>query len=183
MHRAFAVAAEDDGAAGDRAGLEVAGVFQFRRVADIDPAMVEDGATLALQHVVRDEHLAIDEERLLLAIFDDEIVARGLVVHGKPLRPTAIYIENCSAWSNMPRHSGLPQSGELGMTRPAMRSHLMLQRDLASLARGLQQGEHDLDIGLGPAAVLDRRPPGADGRDHVVEHLAAAGHGRARRQR
>ena len=74
-HGAFAVAAEDDRPARHRAGLEVAGIFDLRGVADIDPAAVEDGALLALQHVVGDEHLAIDEERLRLRVLDDEIVA------------------------------------------------------------------------------------------------------------
>ena len=75
MHRAFAVAAEDDRAAGHRAGLEVAGIFQLRSVADIDPAAVEDGALLALENIVRDENLAIDEEGFRLWVLDDEVVA------------------------------------------------------------------------------------------------------------
>ncbi len=74
-HRAFAVAAEDDRAARHRPGLEVAGIFKLGSVADIDPAAVEDGALLALENIVGDENLAIDEERLLLGVFDHEIVA------------------------------------------------------------------------------------------------------------
>ena len=73
-HGAFAIAAEDDRTAGDRPGLEVAGILQLGGVADIDPAAVEDGAFLALEDFVRDEHLAIDEEGLGFRVFDDEIV-------------------------------------------------------------------------------------------------------------
>ena len=74
-HRALAVAAEDDRPARHRAGLEVAGIFQLGAVADIDPAAVEDGALFPLEHVIRDEHLAVDKERLRLRVLDDEIVA------------------------------------------------------------------------------------------------------------
>src|SRR5580693_8358207 len=61
---AFAVAAKNDRAPRHGAGLEVTGIFQFRSMADIDPAAVEDGALLALQHVLGDEDLAIDEKGL-----------------------------------------------------------------------------------------------------------------------
>jgi len=44
-------------------------------VADIGPAAVENGALLALENVVGDENLAIDEERLRVRVLDDEIVA------------------------------------------------------------------------------------------------------------
>ena len=74
-HGAFAVAAEDDRPPRHRAGLEVAGIFDLRGVADIDPAAVENGALFALENVVGDEHLAIDEERLRFRVLDDEIVA------------------------------------------------------------------------------------------------------------
>jgi hypothetical protein len=74
-HRAFAVAAEDDRTPGYRAGLEVTGIFDFGSVPDVYPAMVENGAILAHQHVVGDEYLAIDKKCLLLGIFDYEIVA------------------------------------------------------------------------------------------------------------
>ena len=83
MDLAVAVAAEDDRPPRHRTRLEVAGVLEFRSVPDIDPAAVEDAALLALQHVVGDEHLAIDEEGLLLGIFDHEIVAERLVIHGR----------------------------------------------------------------------------------------------------
>ena len=74
-HGTFAVAAEDDRPPRHRAGLEVAGVFDLRGVADIGPAAVENGALFALENVVRDEHFAIDEERLRIRVLDDEIVA------------------------------------------------------------------------------------------------------------
>jgi hypothetical protein len=71
----FAIAAEDDGPPGDGASLEVAGVFELRGMADVDPAAVENGALFALEHVVGDENLAIDEKRLLLRVFDDKVCA------------------------------------------------------------------------------------------------------------
>src|SRR4029077_5867098 len=74
-HDTFAVAAEDDRPARHRASLEVAGIFDLRGVADIDPAAVEDGALFALEDVVGDEHLAVDEEGLRVRVLDDEIVA------------------------------------------------------------------------------------------------------------
>ena len=67
-----AVAAEDHRAAGDVAGAEVARLLQLGGVADVDPALVEDGAVLGLQHVVGDEHLAVDREGQVLVILDDE---------------------------------------------------------------------------------------------------------------
>src|SRR6202035_4582105 len=70
-HGAFAVAAEDDRPPRHRPGLEVAGIFDLRGVADIGPAAVENGALLALENVVGDENLAIDEERLRVRVLDD----------------------------------------------------------------------------------------------------------------
>src|SRR5262249_29424798 len=60
------------------------------------------------------------------------------------------------------------------MTR--WRPDLMLQHDFTPLASGLQQGEHDLDVRLGPTATMERRLSGPDPSDHVLEHLAAARH-------
>ena len=56
----------------------------------------------------------------------------------------------------------------------------MLQRDLAPLARGLQDRERDLDVGLAPAAVVQRRLAGADRRDSCRRALRC---GRACRRR
>jgi hypothetical protein len=53
---------------------------------------------------------------------------------------------------------------------------LMFEHDLAPLAGGAEEREAHLDIGFGPAAVVQRRAAGADRGDHVVEHFAAAGH-------
>ena len=78
---ALAVAAEDHRPAGDAAGAEVARVFHLRGVADIDPALVEDRAVLVLQDFRRDEHLAVDRERQVLQVLDDEpAVAVGVAV-------------------------------------------------------------------------------------------------------
>src|SRR4029079_14452894 len=80
---ALAVAAEDHRAAGDRAGAEVARIFDLRGVADIDPALVEDGAVLVLEDFRRDEHLAVDLERQVLQVLDYQTavaVAVGTVV-------------------------------------------------------------------------------------------------------
>ena len=81
MDLALAVAAEDDRPPGHRARLEVAGILELRAVPDINPAAVQDAALLPLQHILGDEHLAIDEEGLLVGIFDHEIVAERLVIH------------------------------------------------------------------------------------------------------
>src|SRR5262249_12479861 len=73
--RAVAVAAEDDRPAGRPAGAEIARVLELRRMADIDPATVEQRALLALEDVTRHEHLALDLERHGLAVLDHHGVA------------------------------------------------------------------------------------------------------------
>ncbi len=78
---ALPVAAEDHRPAGDVAGDEVARIFDLRGVADIDPALVEDRAVLVLQNLRRDEHAAMDRERQVLQVLDDELaVAVGMAV-------------------------------------------------------------------------------------------------------
>ena len=74
-HLALPVAAEDHRPAGDLAGAEVAGIFDLRGVADVDPALVEDRAVLVLQDFRRDEHLAVDLEGQVLQVLDHEAVA------------------------------------------------------------------------------------------------------------
>jgi hypothetical protein len=58
-------------AAGDLAGAEIAGLLQLGIVPDIDPAAAEDARHLLAQDVVGDEHLAVEQERLLLAVVDN----------------------------------------------------------------------------------------------------------------
>ena len=78
---ALPVAAEDHRTAGDAAGAEVARVLHLRGVADIDPALVEDRAVFVLQDVRGDEHAAVDLERQVLQVLDDELaVAVGMAV-------------------------------------------------------------------------------------------------------
>ena len=67
--------------------LEIAGCADFRGVADVDPALVEDGAIFVLENVGRDEHFAIDRKGLPLPILDHEVavavavLAVGAIVH------------------------------------------------------------------------------------------------------
>src|SRR5215469_17612672 len=78
--RAAAVAAEDDRAAGRPAGAEVARAFQLGRMADIDPAAVEQGALLALENVARHEHLAPHLERHGLPVLDHHGATHGTAI-------------------------------------------------------------------------------------------------------
>src|SRR6185295_13303212 len=81
---ALAVAAEDHRTAGDVAGDEVARILDLRGVADIDPALVEDRAVLVFQDVRRDEDAAMDRERQVLQVLDDELaVAVGMAVFSR----------------------------------------------------------------------------------------------------
>src|SRR6185436_15082536 len=74
-HLALAVAAEDHRTAGNVTGAEVAWIFDLRGVTDINPALVEDGAVLVLEDFRRDEHLAVDRERQIVGVLDDQTVA------------------------------------------------------------------------------------------------------------
>src|SRR5262249_56568912 len=74
------VAADDDGAAGDLAGAEIAGLPQLRGVADIDPGAAEDLRHLLAQDLLRHQHLAVEQEGLPLAVIDDVGANRHLCV-------------------------------------------------------------------------------------------------------
>ena len=65
------VAHEDHRPAGDLAGDEIARLLQLGGVADIDPAAAEDVGHLLAQDVLRDQHLAVQQEGFLFAIVDD----------------------------------------------------------------------------------------------------------------
>src|SRR5213079_1727690 len=71
VHLAGLVAAEDHRPAGDPPRAEVAGIFQLGSVADINPAAAEDRRHLLAQNVVGDEHFAVEQEGLSLAVVDD----------------------------------------------------------------------------------------------------------------
>jgi hypothetical protein len=71
MDLAGLVAHEDHRAAGDLAGAEIAGLLQLGIVPDIDPAAAEDARHLLAQDVVGDQHLAVEQERLLFAVIDN----------------------------------------------------------------------------------------------------------------
>ena len=71
VHLAGLIAAEDHRPAGDPARAEVAGIFQLGGVADINPAAAEDRRHLLAQNVVGDEHFAVEQESLSLAVVDD----------------------------------------------------------------------------------------------------------------
>ncbi len=71
MDLAGLVAHEDHRAARDLAGAEIAGLLQLGIVPDIDPAAAEDARHLLAQDVVGDQHLAVEQERLLLAVVDN----------------------------------------------------------------------------------------------------------------
>ena len=76
---ALAVAAEDDRPARHVAGAEIAGRADLGRMADIDPALVEDRAIFIVEHGGRDEHFPVDREGHTRTIFNHE-TAIGVAV-------------------------------------------------------------------------------------------------------
>src|SRR6266404_1293199 len=66
--RSLGVAREQDTAAADLAGDEVAGLGQFGTVAEIEPAFVEDPRALGLENIRIDKGLARDLEYLLFLV-------------------------------------------------------------------------------------------------------------------
>jgi len=73
VHDAGAVAIEDQLAAADIAGDEVASACNLRAVPDIKPAMVEDAAPFVLQNVLVGEGATRDAEEVPLTVLDDQL--------------------------------------------------------------------------------------------------------------
>ena len=77
---AAAVAAEDERPTGRPAGAEIARAFELGRMADIDPALVEQRVLFPLQHVARHERLAPHLERHGLGVLDHHAAAVAIVL-------------------------------------------------------------------------------------------------------
>src|SRR5215471_19325542 len=95
MHLPVAITTKDHRAPCDGARSIIARIWHLRGVADVNPALIEDGPLLARKDLARHEHLAIDREGEVLAALAHQqrsavpITARGtgvltgmMIVHG-----------------------------------------------------------------------------------------------------
>src|SRR4029078_7695617 len=86
VNRAGAIAIEDQLAAADRTGDEVAIADNLGGMAEIEPATVEDGLALGLEHGLVGEGPPRDAEQVPAAILDDHLRSGQDGVHDFLLR-------------------------------------------------------------------------------------------------
>src|SRR5207248_8559887 len=71
MKLALLVPAEDHRPPGDLARTKITGILQLGGVPDVDPAAAEDARYFLAQDIFRYQDLAVEQERLSLAVVDD----------------------------------------------------------------------------------------------------------------